>query len=96
MKQVIFTITRRNVGELTRKRETIDCKADYSHGRLAAEDFYNFLRKTIKDNESNGMEIERATMLLPEHDVEFKMPTHRLPYLKEDDIMQAIIFLRSF
>ena len=96
MKPIIFTITRRNVGELTRKRETLDCKTDYSNGRKAAETIFNFIRKTIQDNEQNGMEVERATILLPERDVEFKMPSYRIPSLREDDIMQTIAFLRGW
>lgn len=95
MKPIIITITRRNVGELTRKRETLDCKTDYYNGRKAAETIFNFIRKTIQGNEQNGMEIGRATILLPEREVELKMPTDRLPYYTEDDIMKVVAFLRS-
>lgn len=95
MKPVKFVITRRNVGELTRKRETLTCDTDYFNARKAAEDMSNFATNVLGENKELGMEIERATVMLPDKDVELKLPTHRIPFLKEDDYLQIIVVLRG-
>ena len=96
MNPIQLDITRRNKGEITLKRETLTCKTDYTHGRKAAEDIFNFLVTTAKTSAKEGMEIEQALLILPEKDITMALPTYRIPTFREDDIMQAIVFLRSF
>ena len=77
MKPVIFFITRRNIGDITLKRETLTCHTDYFNARKAAEDMSNFANKVLAENKKLGMEIERATMMLPDKfSTEFNRANH--------------------